>query len=51
MHGGKSPGAPRGNSNDLKHGLYSAEAISRRREVAELIRSMHGLVKEVVGLE
>ena len=48
MHGGKSPGAPIGNNNALKHGLYSAEAIARRREVAEHIRSMRGLVKEVV---
>ncbi len=51
MHGGKSPGAPIGNSNALKHGLYSAEAIARRRELAALARSMRGLVKEVVGLE
>ena len=51
MHGGKSPGAPIGNSNALKHGLYSAEAIAKRRELAALTRSMRGLVKEVVGLE
>ena len=51
MHGGKSPGAPRGNSNALRHGLYSAKAISERRELAALIRSMRGLVKEVVGPE
>ena len=48
MHGGKFPGAPIGNSNALKHGLYSAEAIARRRELAALTRSMRGLVKEVV---
>ena len=51
MHGGKSPGAPRGNSNALRHGLYSAKAISERRELAALIRSMRGLVKEVIGPE
>ena len=52
MHGGKSPGAPIGNSNALKHGLYSAEAIARRRELAALTPvSMRGLVKEVVGPE
>ena len=28
MHGGKSPGAPRGNGNARKHGLYTAEAIA-----------------------
>jgi hypothetical protein len=26
MHGGSSPGAPKGNKNALKHGRYSAEA-------------------------
>jgi hypothetical protein len=33
IHGGKSPGAPNGNRNALKHGLYSAEAIAHRRKV------------------
>ena len=47
MHGGKSPGAPIGNVNARKHGLYSADAIAERRELAALIRSMRGLVKEV----
>ena len=40
MHGGLSTGAPRGNQNALKHGFYSAEAISRRRSMAILIRSV-----------
>jgi hypothetical protein len=39
MHGGPSPGAPRRNKNALKHGLYSAEAIARRRSISALIRS------------
>ena len=49
MHGGKSPGAPRGNGNALKHGRYSATAIAERRELAVLIRSMRKLVAEVEG--
>lgn len=32
MHGGSSPGAPKGNRNALKHGRYSVEEIARRRE-------------------
>ena len=36
----KSPGAPRGNRNAYKHGLYSAEAIARRRSLSALIRSV-----------
>ena len=33
MHGGPSPGAPKGNRNAWKHGRFSPEAIARRREV------------------
>ena len=33
MHGGTSPGAPKGNKNALKHGRYTAEAIARRRSI------------------
>ena len=40
MHGGKSPGAPRGNKNAYKHGRYTAEAIANRREIAALLRVM-----------
>ena len=49
MHGGKSPGAPRGNSNALKHGRCNATAIAERRELAALIRSIRKLVVEVDG--
>ena len=37
MHGGTSPGAPKGNKNALKHGRYTAEATERRKEIAELL--------------
>jgi hypothetical protein len=40
MHGGPSPGAPIGNKNALKHGLYTAEAIARRREMSAWMRAM-----------
>jgi hypothetical protein len=40
MHGGADGiGGRPGNRNALKHGLYAAEAIARRREVAALIRA------------
>jgi hypothetical protein len=29
LHGGKSPGAPGGNRNALKHGFYTAGAIAK----------------------
>jgi hypothetical protein len=43
MHGGRSPGAPKGNRNAFKHGRYTAEAIANRRGVAALIRAMRAL--------
>ncbi|MFL6799234.1 MAG: HGGxSTG domain-containing protein [Xanthobacteraceae bacterium] len=43
MHGGPSPGPPKGNKNAWKHGLYSAEAAADRRAVAELIRQARQL--------
>jgi hypothetical protein len=46
MHGGKAPGAARGNSNALKHGRYTAEAITERRELMALLRDMKGLVEQ-----
>jgi hypothetical protein len=46
MHGGKSPGAPKGNRNALKDGHYTAEATARRREIASLLRSMRRHAKE-----
>jgi hypothetical protein len=46
MHGGPSPGAPKGNRNALKHGRYSAEAIANRREIGALLRAMKAVVEE-----
>jgi hypothetical protein len=45
MHGGMSPGAPKGNKNAFKHGHYTAEAIASRREIAKLLRDARALVK------
>jgi uncharacterized protein YjcR len=47
MHGGMSPGAPKGNQNALKHGHYTADAIARRREISGLVRSMKTLARTV----
>jgi hypothetical protein len=43
MRGGTNPGAAKGNGNALKHGRYTAEAITSRREVAALVRAMRAL--------
>ena len=45
LHGGKSPGAPKGNTNAFKHGRYSAEAIGARRKIAALLRTMRTVVR------
>ena len=47
MHGGRSPGAQRGNKNALKHGCYTADAIAPRRENSGLVREMKALTKRV----
>jgi hypothetical protein len=51
MHGGKAPGAPKGNSHALRHGRYSAEAIAERRELGALLRDMKALAERVEGDE
>jgi hypothetical protein len=43
MHGGPSPGAPKGNRNAFKHGRYTAEAIARRHELAALLKAPRAL--------
>jgi glucans biosynthesis protein len=41
MHGGaKGSGAPKGNSNALKHGLYTREALEERRMLSRMMREM-----------
>lgn len=45
MHGGKSTGAPKGNSNALKHGRYTAQAVEWRRRLAALRHSIVDLIE------
>ena len=48
MHGGApSSGAPKGNQNALKHGLYTAEAKEMRRLVRELTRLSKDLIEKI----
>ena len=42
MHGGKAPGAPKGNRHAFRHGRYTAEAIAERRGLTALLRDMKG---------
>ena len=48
MHGGaKGSGAPAGNRNALKSGLYTAEALDLRRHVNALIRDSRKIIEEI----
>jgi uncharacterized protein YjcR len=48
MHGGApGSGAPPGNQNALKHGLYTREAIEERRQLQALIRQSRRLVQDI----
>lgn len=48
MHGGGSPGAPKGNRNAFKHGRYSADAIARRREISRLLAGMKDATRQII---
>ena len=37
-HGGKSTGAPLGNKNSIKHGLYTRDALEERKLVRQLLK-------------
>ena len=47
MHGGKSPGAPKGNKNAFKHGRYSADAIALRKLVRQLVSEAKETVESI----
>jgi hypothetical protein len=38
MHGGRSPGAPKGNKNAFKHGHNTAQSIANRSEITMMLR-------------
>ena len=48
MHGGaQGSGAPPGNKNALKHGLYTREAIAERRQLRELLKRSRNLLLNI----
>ena len=44
MHGAGG-GAPKGNKNALRHGLYTAEAIAMRHAIRALLHDSRGLLE------
>ena len=47
LHGGAAgSGAPTGNQNALKHGLYTEEALALRKHVRQLLRNGKELIEK-----
>jgi len=49
LHGGMSPGAPKGNKNAFRHGRYTADEIANRREITALLQMMRALARATGG--
>ena len=48
MHGGApGSGAPRGNTNALKHGHFTRDAIAERRSIQSLLRESRALIAKI----
>ena len=48
MHGGAfGSGAPQGNKNAVKHGLYTGKAIKKRRQLRDLLRQSRALIQSI----
>ena len=48
MHGGApGSGAPRGNQNALKHGMYTRKALEERRAVQDLLHQSRMLLERL----
>jgi uncharacterized protein YjcR len=51
MHGGApGSGAPRGNQNALKHGMYTREALEERRLVQDSLRQSRMLLERLIKM-
>ena len=47
MHGGtKGSGAPQGNQNALKHGLYTRESLELQKHIRDLMRDSKELLEK-----
>ena len=44
MHGGTSPGAPKGNQNALKHGYYSHQSIEARKRARKAMSRLQEIM-------
>jgi uncharacterized protein YjcR len=47
MHGGaRGSGAPKGNQNALKHGMFTGEALAERERLREFMRQAKAHLEE-----
>ena len=48
MHGGaRKSGAPKGNRNAFRHGLFTGDAITERKRIEKLLADTRQLLREV----
>ena len=47
LHGGRSPGAPVGNKNALRHGRYASAAIVERKSVRSVIKGLLATISAI----
>jgi hypothetical protein len=50
LHGGKSPGAPRGNKNALKNGRYASGAIVERKSVRSITKRLLATISAITNM-
>ena len=46
-HGGKSTGAPLGNMNSFKHGMYTKASLERQKNIRQLLKTCREALKNV----
>ncbi len=47
MHGGKSTGAGKGNTNALKHGCRTKKAISEKKKISKLLKECREMLEQI----
>jgi uncharacterized protein YjcR len=50
LHGGRSPGAPRGNQNALRHGRYASGGIIERKSTRSVIKQLLATISTVTKM-
>jgi uncharacterized protein YjcR len=50
LHGGRSPGAPRGNQNALKHGRYATRVIIERKSVRSMTKQISATISAITKM-